>query len=275
VEASVFSVESSVLAPSYLTVEDLDQFLRGTHLAGTGEAFMRAEAEYGASARFLVALAAVESALGASDAGRNRHNLFGILGMRWDTTETGIDGGAAYIARNFLQASGRFYHGPTLRGMHVSYATSPTWAEHVALWMNRIPASAAPAFAARFDYLWMPREVDAGETMPIIVSVRNWGSRPWVPGGGDGAALSLRVFDPLSSREIFPSGIPSVSVDQVVHNHQQVSLAFEMPAPSLGGAYRFRLGARVAGEWMPSPSGPALERTVMVRPLRAHWQMED
>ncbi len=270
-----FSVESPLLSPAYLTVEDLDQFLRGTPLAGTGGAFIQAEARYGVSARFLVALAAVESALGASEAARDQHNLFGILGTRWASSEAGIDGGAAYIAGNFLQSSGRFYHGPTLSGMRVFYATSPTWADHVALWMNRIPASAAPAYAAHFDYLWMPREVDAGDSMPIIVRVRNRGSHPWVPGGIDAATLSLRVFDPASSEEIFPPGIPRMSVDRVVHNQEQVSLAFEMPAPRQRGAYQFRVGALAAGEWMPGSAGPVPERTVTVRPHRAHWQAED
>jgi hypothetical protein len=273
--AETFTVQSNLLSPSFLTKEDLDRFLGGTPLAGTGHAFLDAEAAFGVNARFLVGLAAVESALGASDLARKDHNLFGIVGSSWSSYEAGIAGGAGFIFRNFLSPRGAMYNGPTLSGMNVKYATSPTWASNVALWVNRIPASAAPEYAAQFDYVWMPRSVEAGAPMPITATLRNLGWHPWSAGGAEAAAVSIRIFDPASGAELFPGGIPRAPLDRMVHNHQSASVAFDMPAPLQGGSYLVRVGALAGNEWMVSLTRPQQERLVAVRPRRAHWQLEN
>ncbi len=273
--ADAFTVQTNLLSPSYLTQEDLDRFLSGTPLAGTGQTFIDTEADLGVNARFLVALSAIESTFGASDLGRTHHNLFGIAGGSWSSHEAGIVGGAGFILRNFLSPRGPMYHGPTLSGMSVAYATSPTWASNVALWANRIPPSTAAEYAAHFDYVWISKSAEAGEPIHVIANLRNLGWHPWSASGADAAALSIRVFDPASGVELFPVGIPRAPLNRAVHNHRAASATFEMPAPSQGGSYLLRVGALAGNEWMVSLTRAQQERVVAVRPRHAHWQFDN
>jgi hypothetical protein len=277
-----FTAQTNLRAPSYLTVEDLDRFLRGTPLAGLGDAFMEAEARHTINARFLIALAAVEAGLGVSDLAQTRHNLFGLgaadsggTPMGWSSFRAGIEGGAAYIANNFLNPSGRYYRGATVSGVHVFYATSPTWAAHVVSWANRIPASSAPEYAAFFDYVWMSRGAETGEPIHVLATVRNVGWRPWTAAGANAAALSLRVFDAATRTELTIAGVPRVALGRRVYNQESTSVVFAMPAPRQHGTYLLRVGAMAGDEWMVSMSRPKQERVVSVRPVRLHWQTED
>jgi hypothetical protein len=277
-----FTAQTNLRAPSYLTVEDLDRFLRGTPLAGHGDAFMEAEARYAVSARFLIGLAAVESGLGVSDLALRWNNLFGLgaadsggTPMGWSSFRAGIDGGAAYIVRSFLNPSGRYYHGATVSGVHVLYASSPTWATNVVSWANRIPASSAPEYAALFDYVWMSRGAEAGEPIHVLATVRNVGWRPWTAAGADAAALSLRVFDAGTLTELTVAGVPRVALGRRVYNQESASVSFAMAAPRQHGKYLLRVGAMAGNEWMVSMSRPRQERVVSVRPVRLHWQTED
>jgi beta-N-acetylglucosaminidase len=46
---------------------------------------------------------------------------------------------AQFVKVNYLTPSGPFYHGPTLRGMNVDYASDPLWAEKIAAIADTIP----------------------------------------------------------------------------------------------------------------------------------------
>jgi len=136
-----FGVDTNLTVPSGETADRLNQFLAGTALAGLGPAFIAAERTHHVSARYLVAHAIEESAWGTSQIAQVKHNLFGFGAndahpfqdaVSFPSFAACIDTVSAYIGANYLSPSGRYYHGPTLRGMNVNYASDPSWAANIA-----------------------------------------------------------------------------------------------------------------------------------------------
>lgn len=137
----LFTPDTPLTLPSGLDAPTIDAFLAATPLAGLGGAFLAAERGHRVSARFLVAVAVNESAWGRSRLARDKHNLFG-----WGADDRDpygdaasfpsftacIDAVSAAIARDYLSPSGRFYHGPTLRGVAVDYASDRRWPDKIA-----------------------------------------------------------------------------------------------------------------------------------------------
>ena len=127
--------------PSGLSVGQADSILRGTGLEGLGKAFVEAEQNHGVNAVYLMAHAAWESAWGKSKISREKNNLFGYMAYdkspyksakRFQSKAEGIDVVARFISQNYLHESGPYYHGPTLRGMNVRYATDENWNRGIA-----------------------------------------------------------------------------------------------------------------------------------------------
>jgi beta-N-acetylglucosaminidase len=136
-----FTVDTDLTRPSGETAARLDNFLQGTALQGLGSAFMAAEQNYQVSARYLLAHAIEESAFGTSQIAQDKHNLYGYGAddahpyqdaYSFPSFAACIDDVARMVAQNYLSSSGQFYHGPTLRGMNVDYASDPNWAENIA-----------------------------------------------------------------------------------------------------------------------------------------------
>jgi len=149
----LFTVDTNLTLPSGETAASLDQFLSGSALAGLGASFIRAEATYHVSARYFVAHAILESGWGTSDLAQYKHNLFGFGAndrnpygdaMSFPSFDACIQYVAQFIQSNYLTPGGRFYHGPTLRGMNVDYASDPNWAEKIASIADTIPPLAVP-----------------------------------------------------------------------------------------------------------------------------------
>jgi peptidoglycan hydrolase CwlO-like protein len=143
-----FTVDTNLTLPSGETADRLNQFLAGTVLAGLGPAFMTAERDHHVSARYLVAHAIEESAWGTSQIAQVKHNLFGFGAndthpfqdaVTFPSFAACIDTVSAYIGTNYLSPAGRYYHGPTLRGMNVAYASDPRWAANIAAIAVTIP----------------------------------------------------------------------------------------------------------------------------------------
>lgn len=133
--------------PSGVSARTINKFLAGTPLAGLGEAFMRAEREWAVSARYLAAHAVLESAWGRSKIAQQKKNLFGFQAYdsspyesakAFPSFEECIYYVARYVARNYLNPDGKYYNGPTLRGMNKRYATDPKWADKIAALMAKI-----------------------------------------------------------------------------------------------------------------------------------------
>ncbi|HKR98853.1 MAG TPA: glucosaminidase domain-containing protein [Candidatus Dormibacteraeota bacterium] len=148
VPGSTFTIDTDLTQPSGETAQKLNAFLQGTAMAGLGDSFMKAEHDWHVSARYFVAHAILESAWGTSAIAQIKHNLFGFNANDADpfndaSSFPSFDACIQYVAKfvsvNYLQPSGRYYHGPTLRGMNVDYASDPLWAEKIATIANTIP----------------------------------------------------------------------------------------------------------------------------------------
>jgi len=153
VAGPLFTVDTNLTLPSGETAASLDQFLSGSALAGLGASFMRAEAAYHVSARYFVAHAILESGWGTSALAQYKYNLFGFGAndrnpygdaMSFTSFDACIQYVAQFIQSNYLTPGGPFYHGPTLRGMNVDYASDPNWAEKIASIADTIPPLAVP-----------------------------------------------------------------------------------------------------------------------------------
>jgi beta-N-acetylglucosaminidase len=148
VAGPLFTVDTNLTAPSGETAASLNQFLSGSALAGLGASFMLAETTYHVSARYFVAHAILESAWGTSAIAFYKHNLFGFGAndanpygdaMTFTSFDACIQYVAQFIQTHYLTVGGPFYHGPTLRGMNVDYASDPNWAEKIASIADTIP----------------------------------------------------------------------------------------------------------------------------------------
>ena len=144
----VFTVDTDLTQPSGENATTLNNFLKGTALAGLGNSFMQAEQSFHVSARYFVAHAILESGWGTSAIAQDKHNLFGFNAddanpyqdaSTFPSFDACIQYVAQFIAQNYLSPTGRFYHGPTLRGMNVDYATDPYWASKIATIADTIP----------------------------------------------------------------------------------------------------------------------------------------
>ena len=148
VAGPLFTIDTQLTLPSGETAASLNQFLAGSALAGLGASFMQAETTYHVSARYFVAHAILESGWGTSAIAQYKFNLFGFGAndanpygdaMTFTSFNACIQYVAQFIATNYLSPTGRFYHGPTLRGMNVDYASDPNWAEKIASIADTIP----------------------------------------------------------------------------------------------------------------------------------------
>jgi beta-N-acetylglucosaminidase len=148
VPGPLFTIDTDLTKPSGETAAKLDAFLAGSALAGLGGSFMHAEQTYHVSARYFVAHAILESAWGTSAIAHDKHNLFGYGASDSDpygnantfpSFDACIQFVAQVIAQDYLSPNGAFYHGPTLRGMNVDYASDPQWATKIASIANTIP----------------------------------------------------------------------------------------------------------------------------------------
>ncbi|MBV8195288.1 MAG: glucosaminidase domain-containing protein [Candidatus Dormibacteraeota bacterium] len=148
IAGSQFTVDTDLTQPSGETSARLDSFLSGTPMAGLGDSFMHAEQAYHVSARYFVAHAILESDWGQSPIAHDKHNLFGFNAddsnpyndaTTFQSFDACIQFVAQFIATNYLAKDGPYYHGPTLRGMNVDYATDPDWANKIARIAQTIP----------------------------------------------------------------------------------------------------------------------------------------
>lgn len=150
VAAPGFTADTDLTKPSGLNAQIINTYLAGTDLAGLGDAYMQAESQYHVSARYLVAHSILESDWGQSAIAQQKHNLFGYGAddanpfqdaMSFPDDQTCILFVAQKVSTNYLSPSGPYYHGPTLRGMNVDYASDPLWADKIVRIAQTIPSS--------------------------------------------------------------------------------------------------------------------------------------
>jgi beta-N-acetylglucosaminidase len=126
---------------SLATADELNQYLKGTGLAGLGYYFKYCEAVDGINAVALMSITAVESGWGKSNLAVNKNNI-----LSWCAYD-----GSAYssassfssmsdclvkctptIAKNYLSTNGKYYNGATLVGMNKNYSSSKNWSSQCA-----------------------------------------------------------------------------------------------------------------------------------------------
>lgn len=127
--------------------------LNAYDLQGTGEAFARAEEQYGINSLVLAAIAYLESGGGTSRIAREKNNLFGLgagspnpyaNARSFASKEESIYFTASLLRNSYLSRDGRFYCGDSLQHIGVYYAADPQWAAKVAGAMSRIARAAIP-----------------------------------------------------------------------------------------------------------------------------------
>ena len=144
----LFTEDTDLTLPSGENAATIDSFLTGTALSGLGATYMQAEKTYGVSARYLVAHSIEESGWGTSFIAQSDNNLFGYGAddsdpagdaSRFPSFAACILYVAQQVQQQYLTAGGEYYHGPTLRGMNVDYASDPLWASKIAAIARTIP----------------------------------------------------------------------------------------------------------------------------------------
>ncbi|NEU30280.1 S-layer protein [bacterium LRH843] len=155
------------------TAEDLNRYIKSitaefygkkvsesSPLLNLGEAFKRAEAEYGINALYLFGKAIHESTYGLSEIADLRKNLFGYQAYDRDplgnakpfaSFEESIMFVAKEMNERYLSPGGVNYRGAILgnkgHGMNVNYASDPLWGQKIAGHMYR-----ADQFLGKKDY---------------------------------------------------------------------------------------------------------------------------
>ncbi|MEI6131295.1 MAG: glucosaminidase domain-containing protein [Bacillota bacterium] len=116
---------------SSFTSADYETMLAGSGLDGFGYAFKKMELKYGVNGLFAIGVAMLESGNGKSPL--SGHNYFGMIGMKFDSTEDNI----MYFGKLM---SGRLYKGSgltTIAGIGGRYCVGGTWAAKVIVHMKQ------------------------------------------------------------------------------------------------------------------------------------------
>lgn len=140
-----------LLSPSGFSPARFERALKGTPLAGIGEALVQAEAETGINALVLAGICALESGWGTSRLAREKCNLAGLgafdgqeysAGIRFDSRTASIMFLAELLAIHYAPG-GKYYGGShDLQGIGIRYASDPGWAAKVAERMRVIVEAA-------------------------------------------------------------------------------------------------------------------------------------
>lgn len=146
ISSGTFNNYSRIDVVTGLSARQLNKAFKGTGMEGTGDAFVRAEKEYGVNAIFLASIAALESGWGDSFNARNKNNLFGFGSYDNDPSQTvvfssktqGVTKVANALRRDYLNKGGVHYNGATPKGVNTKYCTSSDWDNQITEIMNMI-----------------------------------------------------------------------------------------------------------------------------------------
>jgi flagellum-specific peptidoglycan hydrolase FlgJ len=152
VPGGVFSVDTDLRIVPKVDPWVLNAFLAKTALAGLGPSFVSAGTQNHVNPLYLLAHAIEESAFGTSFLAQSKHNLFGYGAIDSDPNQArsfpsfdaAVQFQAKVVSDNYLSPQGQFFHGPTLRGMNVCYASDPDWAGKIATIYRTLPGGADP-----------------------------------------------------------------------------------------------------------------------------------
>lgn len=116
-------------------------------LIGLGQTFVDVGNSQGINAFYIAAHAAWESTWGTSRLAKEKNNLFGYgaydrcpyeCALTFNTKAESVEFVMAKVNADYLTEGGKYYNGPTLRGMNVKYATDQNWKNGIASIMNSL-----------------------------------------------------------------------------------------------------------------------------------------
>ncbi|MDQ6773888.1 MAG: glucosaminidase domain-containing protein [Candidatus Dormibacteraeota bacterium] len=148
-----FGIDTDLRLIPQVDAGALDALFAGTPLAGLGGVFVGAGDQNLVNPLYLVAHAIEESAFGSSTIAQQKKNLFGIGAfdsnpggdaLAFASFQACIQYEARFVSQEYLSPGGPFYHGLTLRGMNVDYASDPRWASKIASIYLTLPGGARP-----------------------------------------------------------------------------------------------------------------------------------
>lgn len=146
-----FTVNSDLTKLATVSGTQLDAAIRAIRpdspLVGLGQGFVDAGKKHGINAFYIAAHSAWESSWGTSQLARDKNNLFGYgaydscpyeCAWTFKTKEECVDTVMLLVKTDYLTEGGKYYHGATLRGMNVAYATDQNWQNGIASIMNSL-----------------------------------------------------------------------------------------------------------------------------------------
>ncbi len=269
------TVDTDIASTSGVAAWAIDQYLKeNTPLPPLGDAFLRAERDYGVNALVLVGIAMHESSYGTSPIAVLKKNLFGYNALDRDPMKyaatfasyaEGVDFVARYLRDEYLVPTGRFWTGyTTLRSVNLAYATDPGWQDGVVMHANRM-RTAVPTLLSRhvrFALALATTSIQAGR--PGTATVR-WSAAP-------GATLPPLLqfaarWTPLSIVETATSapGAPAEPAWAAVPRKVAArTVALQLAAPPQPGLWRLDLDIRdVDGQPLPALDHPTVGSAVV------------
>ena len=156
-----YTIDVNLTQLPSITGRQLDDAIRtirsDSGLIGLGNDAVAIGQQLGINPVYIMAHAAWESAWGTSAIARDKNNLFGYgaydscpysCAHSYSSKAESVRVVMNAVKTNYLTAGGIYYHGQTLRGMNVRYATDPNWGNGIKNVMNsiaqRIGSSAYP-----------------------------------------------------------------------------------------------------------------------------------
>ncbi len=147
----VFTIDTDLTITVSVTGKELDSAIASIRpdspLIGLGESMVVVGQELGINAYYIAAHAAWESSWGTSRLAREKNNLFGYgaydscpyeCALTFKTKEDCLRQVMTQVKVDYLSAGGKYYHGPTLKGMNVHYATDQNWKNGIAQIMTSL-----------------------------------------------------------------------------------------------------------------------------------------
>jgi len=251
---------SSALQPSLETAADIDVFLARTPLAGMGAEFIRAEAQTGVNARFLVGITWVENNSGASYLAQTQHNLFSFVGngpggwAAYSSSEESIRTSADYIGKEYARPGGLHYRGGTLAAIGGVYASDGGWAAKVARAANFIGPSQGTPYAAAVTVAAITPET-------LTLHVTNEGYVPWDLAPGAQLLFHLRWArrsESVTSTRLVP--VPAI------RSLGTADVQLPSVVPPVGDGWRLEVTAELTGQAWAQDLGPTARDTLRLGP---------
>ena len=250
---------TSVLVPSLETAADIDAFLARTPLAGMGAEFIRAEAETGVNARFLVGITWVENNSGASYLAQTQHNLFSFVGpgpggwAAYSSSEESIRTSAAYIGKEYARPSGIHYRGGTIAAVGSVYASDGGWGAKVARAANFIGPSRGAPYAAALSIA----SIAPGS---LTLHVTNEGYVPW-----DLAAGAELLFHVRWARRAESVTSTATAAAPAIRSLGTADIQLPVVQPD-GAGWRLEVTAELMGQAWAEDLGPRARDTLRLSP---------